>query len=524
MTLVGTTVDRFRIVDQLGRGGMGDVYVAWDERLNRKVALKSIRHEHRLNPEARARFVREARMLSQLHHPNICQIHDFIEGTDADFLVLELIDGRSLSRAMRDGLSYKRKLHIAEQIAGVLVAAHEKGVIHRDLKPDNVMLMDGDVVKVLDFGLSRSLGEGAREVTLPVHALTRPAGHPLPAHEPGRERGDEATASHSDEAETVALNASAPSDPRNPRNSETSSVTTFGTIMGTIGHMSPEQARGELVTPASDLYTFGLILQELFTGTPAYPRDAEKMLLLARAQRGESEPLPLLDTDLGALIRRLQSLEPAARPSATEARDRLQWIAAKPARSRRKLLLAAAFLVLVAFSIAMSIQTMRARTAEATALREAARANREAEASKKVSDFLIGMFKVSDPGEARGSSVTARELLDSGATRIDKELKDQPEIRGRLMDTMGLVYTRLGLYREAEPLLRRGLTIRRTVLGNQHPDVATSLQNLAVLSWAQGRYAEAEGMFKEALAIREKAMPGSVDLAKSLNNLAIVYK
>jgi len=513
-TLPGDTVDRFKIVEQIGRGGMGEVYVGYDRILNRKVALKSIRREHRLNPEAKVRFLREARVLSQLGHPNICQIYDYIEGAEADFLVLELIHGKSLSQAMRDDLSRKQKLQIAEQIAAVLVAAHGKGVVHRDLKPDNVMLTDGQIVKVLDFGLSRSQEE---ETTLVLEPPPRVgAVLSLPSFSSGD--GTEGLSSRSRQS---------PLQSSRPGSSDRSSddVTTQGTIMGTLGHMSPEAARGEVATPASDLYSFGLMLQELFTGKSAYPDNLDKLALLAKAQAGETLPVEGLEADLAALIRRLESVEPAARPSATEALERLRWIANRPQRVRRKVLLGSVIAGLILFSIAMTLQTIRATRAEGVAKQEAARASREAEAAKKVSEFLLGIFKVSDPGEARGNTVTARELLDKGARKIENDLQAQPEIRARLMDTMGLVYLRLGLYPQAEPLLRSGLEIRRRTLGPNHPDVAQSLQNLGILSWSQGKYPEAEPLFRSAIAIRERALgPDDPELAKSLNNLAIVYK
>ena len=117
---------------------MGEVWAAFDDRLERQVALKTIRAESRFDEESRARFLREARVLSQLAHPNICQIYDYIEGDEGDFLVLELISGRSLTQALEEGLDDRTKMRIGIELAGVLAAAHEKGIVHRDLKPDNV--------------------------------------------------------------------------------------------------------------------------------------------------------------------------------------------------------------------------------------------------------------------------------------------------------------------------------------------------------------------------------------------------
>ena len=158
-TLLGSRIGHFRVVERIAAGGMGEVYAGFDETLQRKVAIKGIRTEYHLDEQARGRFLREARVLSQLGHPNICQIYDYIAGERSDFIVMELVDGASLKKAIRRGMSDRLRMRVAEQVAGVLVVAHEKGVIHRDLKPDNVMLTTGDEVKVLDFGLSRRLGD-----------------------------------------------------------------------------------------------------------------------------------------------------------------------------------------------------------------------------------------------------------------------------------------------------------------------------------------------------------------------------
>lgn len=126
-SLIGTRVKRFRILDHLGKGGMGEVWVAFDEKLERKVALKGIRREYRLDEAAQGRFLREARVLSRLGHPNICQIHDYVEGDLTDSLVLELIDGRRLGDVLRKGMSPRLKMRVAEQVASVLVAMRAEG-------------------------------------------------------------------------------------------------------------------------------------------------------------------------------------------------------------------------------------------------------------------------------------------------------------------------------------------------------------------------------------------------------------
>ncbi len=230
-TLIGTRIQNFRVVGLIGTGGMGEVYAGYDETLERRVALKVIRAEHRLDAVSKARFLREARILSQLAHPGICLIHEYIETPDADFLVLELISGQSLTERVKGGLDHRRKLRVAGEIASVLVAAHGKGVVHRDLKPDNVMITDAGPVKVLDFGLSCVQQE---ESTIPIVPASRlvEGGSPSSAPPPG----DDGTIDLGEGRFAPAASVSA------------GTVTTIGTVMGTIDYMSPEQARGEPAT------------------------------------------------------------------------------------------------------------------------------------------------------------------------------------------------------------------------------------------------------------------------------------
>ncbi len=484
--LLGTRISHYRIVDFLDQGGMGELYVGFDEKLNRKVALKSIKAEHKLLAEAKTRFLREARVLSKLAHPNICQIFDYLEGRAADFLVLELISGRKLSEINKTGLDYRLKLKVAEQLAGVLVAAHEQDIIHRDFKPDNIMIDESGQVKVLDFGLSRSRQD---ELTYRLAADTQ-----------GKLHFEE---SLKNESEKIG---------------DSAKLTEFGMVMGTIQYMSPEQARGEDATTAGDLYSFGLILQELFTGKPAYEANLNFRDLMKKAAVGDTLPVEGIDATLAALITRLKSPAPAARPTAVDAAEKLAWIRNKPVRRRKKVLFSAAMGVLGLFALAMTMQTMRAVRAEKAALAESG-------ISKQVSGFLVGLFKVSDPSEARGNSITAREILDRGAEKIEIELKGQPLVQARLMGTMGNVYVSLGLYEKAEMLLENALKIRESRLPRGHPDVATALNNLALLYKNQGRYRAAEPLYQRALAIREKVLgPDHLDVATSLNNLASLFQ
>ena len=495
-SLLGTRIGHLRFVDVIGKGGMGEVYVGWDERLERKVALKSIRAEHRLDAESRARFLREARVLSQLAHPGICQIFDYVQGDEADVLVLELVQGRKLSVALQEGLDARRKLSLAADLAEALVAAHGKGVVHRDLKPDNVMVTDEGRAKVLDFGLSRSL-----------------------AADETADLGVEGTA----DARGPAAATAGP-EPDGRDGGASLFQTRLGSVVGTLGYMSPEQAQGEAATAASDVYTLGLVFQELFSGERAFDRGGALADRLERARRADSCPARGFDPDLVDLVNRMKSPAPAARPSAVDVAQRLAWVREKPRRRARRTLVVAAMAILAAFGVAMTVQTVRATRAERRAAEEARRASREAEASRQVSEFLVGLFRVSLPDQARGNTITAREILDQGAAKIEGDLADQPEIQARLLFTVGSVYWRLALYEQAEPLLKKALGIREKTLGPDHPDVAEVLHVLATVDLEAGRRAEAEALFRRCLAIREEALgPGHPDLASTLNNLGSFY-
>src|SRR5262245_42754700 len=288
--LLGQRIGHIRVVDFLARGGMGAVYVGFDEKLERRVALKAV-HEGRLDAEARARFLREARVLSQLNHPHICQIYDYLEGEERDFLVLELIEGESLKDVIARRPDEATRMRIAAEILDVLAATHAQGIIHRDLKPSNVMLTRKGSVKVLDFGLAR-----------PTH----------------------------DDPNTWSFDLS-----RGPGSGETGSrsdyaVTRFGMLIGTLSYMSPEQARGESLSTASDMYSFGLLLQELLTGRAVYASNLSPAQQLAKAQAGDTLAVEGLRPELAALVDRLKAQAPAVRPSALDAAERLRFIRDAP--------------------------------------------------------------------------------------------------------------------------------------------------------------------------------------------------
>lgn len=303
MSFVGATIGPIRIEERIGIGGMGEVYRGFHQRLERRVAVKTIRADHRLSGEVKARFLREARLLSKLGHPGICQVYDLIETPEADFLVLEYVEGRTLKDLVKEDLSFERRLRLAEQIATALAAAHRERIVHRDLKPDNVMVTPRGEVKVLDFGIARSVAESGSRPNLDVTG----------------ERDLQM---------------------RMPDRPQASDLTQLGDLIGTAKVMSPEQARGGRVTIASDLYSLGILLQELFTGEPAYEA-THPVAVLDQVMRAETRPISGLDPDLTRLIEDLQNLDPRRRPSAEATAERLHGILDKPQRLRRRRLVTA---------------------------------------------------------------------------------------------------------------------------------------------------------------------------------------
>ena len=392
MSYIGTTIGNIRIEAQLGLGGMGEVYLGFDPRLERRVAVKTIRPEQRLSPQVKARFLREARLLSKLGHPSICQVHDLIETPEADFLVLEYVEGKTLRQLAAGGrLGFEEKLRLAEKIATALAAAHREKIVHRDLKADNVMVTPDGEVKVLDFGIARSLAEpeAAPAIRLPP---------PLPV--PG------GTAP----LWTVAGDETMPLV-------EGDALTRHGMVVGTLHAMSPEQAVGGEVTEASDLYSFGILLQELFTGAPAY-EGQEDATLIWQVLRAETRPMKGLDPDLTRLIHDLESLDPRRRPTAAEAAERLRWVRDRPQRLRRRRLRVAATVgAFAALLVVLAVVSWLAVEAE--------RARREAEHRRRQAEDLIG-FMLGDL-RRRLEEVNRLDVLDAAGNRALAYFDQVPE-------------------------------------------------------------------------------------------------
>lgn len=491
---LGSQMDHYRLLSKIGKGGMGEVYEGFDETLGRRVAMKAIRTEHRMDPESKARFLREARVLSQLAHPNICGIYDYVETESADFLILEFIDGKSLANEIDDVSTFKRKLQIAKELTSVFVAAHGKGVIHRDLKPDNVMITTEGHVKVLDFGLARSQSE---------ETLT---GYPTSASDSSHRFSADLSREEAESAGTFKLESTSHGESSAHSTScstPTPDVTTCGTIMGTLGYMSPEQAQGVTATSSSDIYSLGLVFQELFTGRVAFDRSGSVLDRLARNARGESKSLSGIDADLKALIERMKSVHSTARPSAHEVAERLQWIEDRPTRKRKKMVAIAAIVILSLFSIGMAITSLyafrerdRANTGEAQARAEAERVTRSL-------NFLTSTFQVANPRRGKGSSTTAAEIIEEAEKHLPTFSND-PQILASLKGTLGTIYGTMGEYPKAARLIEESLNLRASSVGKDDPTLATAYAKLAEQRFQLGDREGAENLLRKSITLQEQ--------------------
>ena len=389
---------------------MGEVYLGVDERLQRRVALKAVRNEHRLSAGSRERLLLEARSLSALDHPNICRIYDYLEAPTCDFLVLELVEGITLTQALQQGMSRARKVRIARDIVRALVAAHRRGIIHRDLKPDNIMIAGDGTGKVLDFGLARA----------------QAAGEPLPPDASGED----------DSADTLLF----PAEGQGMRSG----------VAGTPLFMSPEQARGAVLTTASDLYSFGLGLQMLLTGEPPRASGTSREQSLRVAVSGERLPMKDQPRVWTALVTRLTSFAPADRPTAVEALAAIERALAAPVRRAR---LAAAAILLAVFlggAVKYAIDVTTAR--------------RDAERRRTQAEALVS-FIVTDLPQ-RLEPVGRLDVLDGAATKaLEYFASLQPEeLSGDELQRHALALTQLGDVRIKQGKLPDALAMFRQSL------------------------------------------------------------
>jgi serine/threonine protein kinase/tetratricopeptide (TPR) repeat protein len=502
---------------------MGVVYAAEQVRpVRRRVALKMLKAGV-YSKEVLARFEAERQALAVMEHPGIAKVLDAgISDSGRPYFVMELVRGIRIDEYCdRNRLTIRARAELFIQLCMAVQHAHQKGVIHRDLKPSNILVTEQDgtpVPKIIDFGIAKATGQRLTDATM---------------------------------------------------------MTSLGLGIGTLAYMSPEQAEGsELdVDTRADIYSLGIILYQLLTDRP--PMDPKQTgmpsFLATLVSRDESMPNPaqrftsldvdaqrdvansrraevgelrkMLRGDLGWIVMRAIEKDRRRRYETANglALELGRYLASEPVlarppsaryrlarfanRHRAAVVLGGvAVLALVLGTIAASVGLVRARRAENAAQAEQVRAEREAETAQQVTSFLVDLFEVSDPSEAHGSAVTAREILDRGATRVERELSDRPLVQARMMAVMGTVYTGLGLYDDALPLLGRALDIRTKNLPADDPQIAASLDRLGNAQRNRGDLEAAEANLRRALAIREQAFGPHDDLvAHSLLSLGEVF-
>ncbi len=461
-------VGGYRILCPLGSGGMGTVYEAEQVALQRRVALKLLPPHRALSAAAVATFWREAEAGGRLNHTGLVAVHEVGEDDGLHYIAQELVEG---GRTLADELDETRRLtqlppdHYWVEgrrflaIAEALDEAHRAGVIHRDIKPGNILLTPGGEPKVGDFGIARL---------------------------------DEGTGS-----------------------------TRTGEVAGTPCYMAPEQVRGERTgnDPRGDVFSLGATLYEALTLTRAFDGDTAPQIMDRILHDDPVDPRRLrshVPADLAAICLKALEKRPDRRyPNMAElvadlrrfldhrpvvARPPGPWTRGTKWMRRHPVASTAVALVSVALVVVSVLALQIRRQNEALAV--------EAATSRAALEFVVDLFRATDPAEARGSTVTVEEVLDRGAGRIADDFADQPEVQARLLDVVGGVYLSLGDFEEAEPALERSLELRRERLGASHPDTLASVHALGELRRYQGRTDEAEALYGEALAGRTAGLGG----------------
>ena len=278
----GTELAHYKILEKIGAGGMGEVYLAHDTKLDRKIALKVLPPELAESEERRARFKREAKAIAALNHPNIVQVYSVEEADGVHFITMEHVTGKTLSAALpRHGFPIRQFLDLAIPLTEAAAAAHENGITHRDLKPDNVIVTKEGGIKVLDFGLAKpstGVGSAASDSDLPTEQMTKE-----------------------------------------------------GRILGTVAYMSPEQAEGKSVDARSDIFALGVNFYEMLTGTRPFQGETPAFTLSA-VLKDEPQSLtklvPSLPRDIARIVKRCLAKDPSRRYQTTiDVRNELDELA-----------------------------------------------------------------------------------------------------------------------------------------------------------------------------------------------------
>lgn len=449
----------YRILREIGAGGMGTVFLGEraDDEFEKRVAIKVVRGGI-TDAAGRARFEFERQILASLEHPGIARLLD--GGTTSDgvpFVVMEFVDGRPITEfADARGLDTGGRLWLFLDVCAAVQHAHNALVIHRDLKPGNILVGDDGQPKLLDFGIARLLADDGSGVTR--------TGAPQPL---------------------------------------------------TPEYASPEQVRGEKVGTGTDVYALGVLLYELLSGARPFDLAGESAASIEKVITGREPAPPSRVPDLGrrihpdldsivlmALRKDVSRRYPSVAHLADDIRAHLagQPVTARPnslayrtgklIRRNRLAVGAAAAIVLITIFSAFRL----------SAERDAARL--EAARARQVTTFLTGLFELADPDRSRGEDITARELLDAGLQRLRTELTDQPEIRATMYSVVGDVYISLGLDAEAEQVLGEALDVAVEAHGSDSPEAMTVRAMLDNVLWRVGKVEEATAMSERVLAYR----------------------
>lgn len=497
----------YRVLGEAGRGGMATVYLAErdDPQLHHRVAVKVVRDAIASGAVVR-RFLHERQILASLDHPGIARLLDGgVTESGVPWFAMEFVAGEPITRYCNDKrLGVEERLELFLRVCDAVQYAHRNLVVHRDLKPTNILVTEpapGEAtgrVKLLDFGIARLLDPDPEQAG---QGLTRTGATPL-----------------------------------------------------TPAYASPEQLRGEPVATASDVYQLGVLLYELLAGRHPYPvtglalHGVLKVVLegsltapsaaVAKADASVSHdrasaPERLrrrLQGDLDTIVLTAMQKEPDRRYGSVErlADDVRRHLAGEGVSARPDTLTyrAGKFIRRHRVGVAMTAMTfVLLATFAGTMAVQARRIARERDRAEAVTTFLSGLFTSADPASTRGDTVTVRDLLDRGAERVRAELNAQPAVQATLMETIGEVYANLGLYQPAVSLLEDAVTLRRSGGARSDRALGRSLRLLAMIDVETGRFDAAAPLLTEALARLDGASPrGTAEHAIALTDIAFGWQ
>ena len=469
-TAANETIGPYRLVRCLGEGGMGEVFLAErsDGEFEQRVAIKRIRAG--LESQAIAeRFLRERQILARLDHPGIAHLLDGGSTDDGDpYFVLEHVEGIPITLwCEQRSATLEERIRLMIEVADAVDAAHRQLVVHRDLKPTNILVTASGRVKLLDFGIAKLLVAEAFD-----ERQTQLGGQPL-----------------------------------------------------TPAYAAPEQILGEAVTTATDVYSMGAMLFELLTGRPPFDRSGRPLPALVRSVDSETlerpsvvargaddtEPereivrgfAPRLAGDLDSIALKALHREPSRRyPSAAAmGEDLRRFLAGRPvsARPDSTTYRARKFVGRHSLGVAAGLVIGAALVAGVVAIVwQAGVARDEARRADRVKSFLVDLFREADPSQTLGETITAREILEKGAARLEAELVEEPAVRAELLDAVAQVERSLGLLPPARERATKALELRRSASPSLPREVAASLVTRAEIQFDLGELEEASSMLDEA--------------------------